>query len=317
MTHGRLSSLAIPLVVAALVSPVTPVRADEPPGEIQGIVRDTDGHPVADAQVEIHGETGTEADQPTRSPTQTAADGTFRITRLLPGRYSLSASKWGYASPPIGCADTDGAACGRVEVGASNVSLTLRPQAAWTGRVTGTDGRPITSFEINGVQLHSDQGRFRVPSHGGSELRVSATGFLSTTIKVSPPRGNEQAVADVVLKATRVVKVHVRDVRTGKPVAQARAVLAFKTTDTPAAGASDELEDLLERHREESFERMQKNSLLNRSPRAPSDAHGDLVLNELPEEKIQLNVVRAGYREQVVDLDPATNELTVQLTPTP
>jgi hypothetical protein len=176
-------------------------------------------------------------------------------------------------------------------------------------------GKPLAEFEVNGLQIRNAEGRYRVPSHGGGELRIRAPGYMPVGAVVHGPPGAEVAVPDITLKPARAVRVHVRDAVTGRPVPNARAVLAFFTVAPMGPKVGEELDELLQRHQEESFDHIQRSAMLSRIPRAPSDRNGDFVLTELPDETLRLSVLHAGYVEEMLELDPDQTEITVRLKP--
>lgn len=75
-------------VVTLLLLP--PAYAASLPGDIHGVVRDSEGQPVAGAQVLVHS-----VDENTDHAVLSAMDGAFLVKGLKPGQYHLTASKEG------------------------------------------------------------------------------------------------------------------------------------------------------------------------------------------------------------------------------
>jgi len=75
-------------VVTLLLLP--PAYAASLPGDIHGVVRDSEGQPVAGAQVLVHN-----VDENTDHAVLSAMDGAFLVKGLKPGQYHLTASKEG------------------------------------------------------------------------------------------------------------------------------------------------------------------------------------------------------------------------------
>src|SRR5439155_24912239 len=86
--HSRRFSVALALAVGLCAGPV-PLHAQE--GRISGTVRDARGEPVAAGRVTVTNS----ATRATRG-TMTAANGSYSISGLTPGAYSVSASMFGF-----------------------------------------------------------------------------------------------------------------------------------------------------------------------------------------------------------------------------
>ena len=65
-------------------------------GQMHGMVHDSDGSPVAGAQVAAHSST----EKPDRT-VLSASDGSFAMPDLKPGHYQYKATKRGFADSPV------------------------------------------------------------------------------------------------------------------------------------------------------------------------------------------------------------------------
>lgn len=120
---------------------------------LRGRVVDSDGKPIAGAVFEVSSRAGPElradfAIDPAR--TTSASDGTFELTGLPPGDWTVTATAAGYR--PATC-DTGVLAEGAVREG---LLLTLPSGLSIRGRVTWPDGKPAASAAIEWRPLNRD-----------------------------------------------------------------------------------------------------------------------------------------------------------------
>lgn len=155
-------------VMASLLAPTVvamqdPQSARSPKATtIRGVVTAEAGRPVAGASVQARREF-TSGSGRAVSVAMTAADGTFEVDALEPGRYSVSVD----APPNI---VVDGLLAGSVEPGA-NLAIRMAKGGVITGRVSDAGGNPITGLEViaqlqgDGRALAATGARYR--QHGG------------------------------------------------------------------------------------------------------------------------------------------------------
>src|SRR5215472_5911494 len=118
---------------------------------VEGFVtRDPDSQPVKKALIELIAENQSQAGNYTAI---TAADGTFRIDNVLPGRYHLFAERTGLLDLDRQRRHTDGQIL-TLAPGQELKDLHLRLQAAAIirGRVTDEDGDPLPNAEVTALR---------------------------------------------------------------------------------------------------------------------------------------------------------------------
>ncbi|MFY0572878.1 carboxypeptidase-like regulatory domain-containing protein, partial [Archangium lansingense] len=156
-------------------------------------------------------------------------DGGFTLAHLPEGLCTLQVSLHGYEID-VGASnglDTSSRSYElRVSPGNPEVRLVLRAQARGRGRVVREDGRPITSFRVNGQTVSHPEGRFSVPvwHFTGTGVWVfSAPGFSHVRREVVVLRkGEDVELGDVVLVEDWTVRGRVVEAGTSAPVVRAR-----------------------------------------------------------------------------------------------
>ena len=203
---------------------------------ISGKVVYADGTPVTDATVDIHG--GIMINRNEHAP-----DGTFNVTGLSAGKYTLSAvtADGHLGTPPV-----------EVTAPAANVALTMPRGGRIEGRVVerGTS-RPVTDFTVAPVrtgnammaraaalekETHADDGAFAVENvtPGTATLRVTARGYVTgTRSDIQVEEGRTVTGIDVQLE--RGATLHGRVTGDGKPVGGAAVRLMAITGSTSVA----------------------------------------------------------------------------------
>ncbi len=134
-------------IIAALWLAQSPARDARPPGvaasetaSITGVVLDVDGKPLNRAVVTVAGEAGV--------PRTLMSDdrGAFAATGLPTGRYTIAASKGGYARATYGAARPNRPGTSVALADAQHVTgitLTLMRGGVITGRIIDEDGQPL------------------------------------------------------------------------------------------------------------------------------------------------------------------------------
>lgn len=162
------------------------------PAAIDGIVtRDPDGQPVKKALIELIAENQAEAGNYTAV---TAADGTFHIENIIPGRYHLFSER-------TGLLDTDkqrGRTEGRIlsltagqEV--KDIHLRLLAAAVIRGRVTDEDSDPLPNVEVTALRQTFIAGHNHWEQAGAErtndlgEYRIANLPAGNIYLSVSPP----------------------------------------------------------------------------------------------------------------------------------
>lgn len=179
------------LLLSLLLSSLAPAQ-DVKRATIQGVVtRDPDSQPVKKALIELIAENQSEAGNYTAI---TAADGTFRIDKILPGRYHLFAEHTGLLDSDKERHHSDGQiltlAAGQ-EV--KDVHLRLQAAAVIRGRVTDEDGDPLPNAEVTALR-QTYVGRFKHWENAGAdrtndlgEYRIANLPAGNVYISVNPP----------------------------------------------------------------------------------------------------------------------------------
>jgi carboxypeptidase family protein len=151
------TTAAVLLGAVTLGGQAQPAR-DKPPattgtGTVAGRVLAADtGDPIRKARV------AAEADVATVPPVFTDADGRFTIAGLAPARYTLAATRPGYARTMFGAQQAD-APAGRIDVAdgarVAGVELRMSKSAAISGRVVDESGEAVTVANVTAEILSS------------------------------------------------------------------------------------------------------------------------------------------------------------------
>lgn len=236
-----------------------PVLLLSPAAEIHGSVTEAGGKPVAGVEVSaIAADEQGDPDLRRDAKTRTAADGSFHLSGLIPGRtYRLGVQRAGLA-PAVRLADAGAAA---------PVHIVLSPGARISGRVLDDEGHPVAGVrvvlsptaegdldawhaylrrDLRSSQIATDaEGRFQVSevSAGRFNLRMDREGFLPASRSVEipdPPR--DMDLEEVTLEAEVVLEGLVTDEH-GKPLAGARV---YSSLPDPASVSPERWQQLLE-----------------------------------------------------------------------
>lgn len=233
------------------------------PTTLEGEVVDASGRPVAGAVVEVLADRSrpdgvdllralaeVQAAGDTLAEARAAANGSFVLADLAPGRYLLRVSAPGYASTFRGDVRVT------VDERAGGVRVVLDPGAGWRGTVRDGDGRPVGGARLVAVAMRGEaaartervdttsgaDGSYRLDMLvAGVRYYVEAWGEgLAPEVFVAVAEG--VAGRDLVLRAAGRVEGRVRDGATGQPVAGAQVTLlgrefALVSAVTDAAGA--------------------------------------------------------------------------------
>jgi protocatechuate 3,4-dioxygenase beta subunit len=197
-----------------------------PEHAIDVMVRDEDGHPVADAEVEA--ELGNDSGDPLPVGARTAADGLAHVGRLGPGPWHVSARARGFEE-----------ARGRAEAEGATLSLVLRKLGSIAAHIVAPDGTPAAGARVAvaGATLWparvanaDEHGDLRIGSLGAGTYALRATkgdAVSATELDVALGRGESQ---DVVLRLARGRFVGVRvtdgDANDAASIPAARVTLA-------------------------------------------------------------------------------------------
>jgi protocatechuate 3,4-dioxygenase beta subunit len=184
------SALPLILMLSATVFSQDSNRQDAKRATVEGIVtRDPDSQPVKKALIELIAENQSEAGNYTAI---TAADGTFRIENVLPGRYHLFAERTGLLDIDRQRRHTDGQILTLAPGQELNdVHLRLQAAAIIRGRVTDEDGDPLPSAEVTvlrqtyvaghkhwenaGADRTNDLGEYRIANLPAGNVYISVT----------------------------------------------------------------------------------------------------------------------------------------------
>ncbi len=295
-----------------------------PPGaSLSGVVVDTAGQPVAEAEVRaalpslVEGLWENRELRPhasrlyrewrsgTPRPCLTGPDGRFTLTHLTPGAWVVTALKDGLAlderATPGPLRSIDSRPGVLAETGAAQMRLVLALQPFIRGRVRRTNGAPVTRFELEG-QLHEDaQGAFRIPIHRGEEkvLVFSAPGLASTVRRLQVREGVGVELGEVVLGPGREVRLRVVDAQDSRPL-----VGALVDVREPLDAEAPMDRSLLYPDRPGPLE-------LSRTFRTGPD--GTVTLPHVEELPRVVLVLDPDYLLRTVPLGPRQRELTIPL----
>ncbi len=153
------------------------------------VTKDPDGEPVKKVLIELIAENQTEGGNYTA---ETAADGTFHIENILPGRYRLLAERTGFLD--IEKRRSDGRVLSLSEgQELKDVRIRLQVAAVIRGRVTDEDGDPMPGAEVSVLRQTFAAGRRRWEQVGAErtndlgEYRVAGLSAGSVYLLVNPP----------------------------------------------------------------------------------------------------------------------------------
>ena len=157
---------------------------------VEGIVtKDPDSQPVKKALIELIAENQAEGGDYTAL---TAADGSFRIENILPGRYHLFAERSGFLDADKNRGRNEGRILAlRAGQDLNDVHLHLQAAAVIRGRVTDEDGDPMANAEVSvsrqtfagghnrweqqGSERTNDLGEYRIANLPAGNVYVSVT----------------------------------------------------------------------------------------------------------------------------------------------
>lgn len=175
----RDSVLLLTIFCGLAAAQSTPPAKDEKPASVAGVVTDAlSGQPIPRAHVSIEIFTST---MPRSFTALSKADGSFSISDIPPGEYSLSARHTGFVRWPT--AQTRLAV--RAGHDRADVAVKLMPAGAITGRVLDADGQPMEFVNVvisgspasnaNSNATTDDNGRFRIGGLPPGKYRVQAS----------------------------------------------------------------------------------------------------------------------------------------------
>jgi protocatechuate 3,4-dioxygenase beta subunit len=199
---------------------------------VEGVVtRDPDSQPVKKALIELIAENQSQAGNYTAI---TAADGTFRIDNILPGRYHLFAERTGFLDLDRQRRHTDGQIL-TLAPGQELKDLHLRLQAAAVirGRVTDEDGDPLPNAEVTALRQTYIAGHKHWENAGADrtndlgEYRIANLPAGNVYISVNPPPDFKSLIENAGTRA---------DARNPNPDAQSETYQTIYYPGTPDRG---------------------------------------------------------------------------------
>lgn len=162
------------------------------PASIQGIVtRDAGGEPVKKALIELIAEDQSAGGNYTA---MSAADGSFRIDSVAPGRYRLFAERTGYLQADAHHARSEGRSLS-LNAGDDLNNVVIRMQAASvvSGRVTDEDGEPLANAQVTVLRQSYASGHRRWQQVAGErtndlgDYRIAGLDAGTYYLAVTPP----------------------------------------------------------------------------------------------------------------------------------
>ncbi|MEO8842676.1 MAG: carboxypeptidase-like regulatory domain-containing protein [Kofleriaceae bacterium] len=189
-------------------------------GAIAGVVVDTSGAPVGDAQITAVSEpTGKLADLAVRGAQETVSDqgGAFQLTGLPAGRYRVRAARPGTSED-----EQELAPFVVVKAGNANVKLVIAREGKLTGRVTFADGSVPLGFTVRlgntyGTPFASTDGSFSLTTVAGTHaMVVDGQSFLAAKSRdVTIVEAKATDVGTIVVEKGRSTSGRVLDERGG------------------------------------------------------------------------------------------------------
>ncbi|HKQ77312.1 MAG TPA: carboxypeptidase-like regulatory domain-containing protein [Blastocatellia bacterium] len=138
MTSGALSALSL------LAGAQSPPKSDAITGRVIG----DDGNPIVNASVSAIESEARGANRIQRAGA-TDDEGNFRLTKLPPGLYSVSASAEGYLSASMRATESAFQQGDRYFRPGASLTITLKKGGVITGRVTNTEDRPVVAVPVS------------------------------------------------------------------------------------------------------------------------------------------------------------------------
>ncbi len=185
----------------------------------EGVVVDTGGLPLADVNVDakpLNQATSPMGMRPSelfaaisqQKHASTNDQGRFQLRHLREGTYRVTAR---------GLSGTTEA---NVVAGSSGLKLILPAQDFAVGRVVDSQGRPLNQFHVNGKEVDTSTGSFRVPLIGGQiRLVIQAEGYPLRELEYPGHAvGGVYDFGTVALKPARSVQMRLVDAKSSKPV---------------------------------------------------------------------------------------------------
>ncbi|MCX5744295.1 MAG: carboxypeptidase-like regulatory domain-containing protein, partial [Proteobacteria bacterium] len=205
-------------------------------GAIDGLVVDTAGQPIGDAQViaepEFDGGITDRQAWSVRGVAQTLTDqgGAFRFPGLPAGTYRVRAARPGAAEVALDLARSTIAKPG------DKLKLVVPADGKIVGKVVMADGKPPTSFSVSlaggyATPFATADGAFALPAVAGTHtLVVDGKSFLTARSKdVTVTEGKPTDVGTITVQPGRSISGRVVD-ETGTPVAGAKVAVGTLLT---------------------------------------------------------------------------------------
>lgn len=193
ISHFRRTGFSLAIFLLALWGSRAQVEAQprEPAasGVVQGCVRDSQGHTVANATVSLQIATGAPTDAPTLL-THTDSEGVYRFACIQDGSYTLGAQTDGY-----GTATASPVKLAQGETKKIDLILVSGKSPAMRNSLTGTSGQPAVPapdffdephFTVAGVTQASNPG-----GHGSDTVLRTTEALARATISLSGESGEK------------------------------------------------------------------------------------------------------------------------------
>ncbi|MGZ3457191.1 MAG: hypothetical protein ACXU86_01675 [Archangium sp.] len=249
-------------------------------------------------------------------PPRTGPDGRFTLSGLQRAGWLVTALKEDYAldtramgtsfrwlGPQVGVY-----AIPHPEEGP--LRLVLRRGGQVSGRLVGPDGSPVRTFQLNGYDVESPEGRFLWSLESGAEtsLTFTAPGLAGTVRRVHGHGAEPVELGDVVLEEGRTVRVRVVDAGNGEPLLSAHVEAVAPDTRSNFEGA------LLYRPPDDgSYKPSEMEIEEALELRKRREAGGAVTLEHVAEEPLVLVVSAPEHQTVRVPLGAAEQEVTVAL----
>lgn len=155
-----------------VLAQTAPVPNDELSDSITGVLRDSEGAPLAGVLIQLRSLTGPLRIEPEQT-VETASDGTFRFLHVPPAPYSVTPMLWGYVQTGSIASSSSG-----VAGPGTHLTITVAKGGVITGKVMDASGTPQVSLPVQANRVRDENGRKLAFASYGSTAHTDDRGIF-------------------------------------------------------------------------------------------------------------------------------------------